>query len=141
MRADREQELKQQFICRRAFSVLDTPILPADLAELAGPVGQQQRMAAVAQRCILSAFRPAVARACKPSPRELVVTRYVVAERVLTASGLLAAAPQHLGAAEERVVNRALQRPPANGGINAPQVRHEAPLIDLVYDPGRVVPS
>ena len=44
VRANRELELEQEFVGRRALGIIGAPILAADLAELARPERQQRRL-------------------------------------------------------------------------------------------------
>src|SRR2546427_608934 len=48
VRTDGELELEQQLVGGHPLGVARPPVLPADLAELARPVGQDERAAAVA---------------------------------------------------------------------------------------------
>src|SRR5262245_49282845 len=52
--AYRKHELKQQLVGRRFLRISDTTKLSPNLAELAGPVGQRQRLPAVMHRRIVS---------------------------------------------------------------------------------------
>jgi hypothetical protein len=54
VRTDRELKLKQELVRELVSRVFGPPVLPADLAELARPVRQQQRLARIAQRPIVS---------------------------------------------------------------------------------------
>jgi hypothetical protein len=55
MRTNRKLKLKQQFVRNRRVCVFGTPILSAQLAELAWPVRQDCRLTFIDQRCILGA--------------------------------------------------------------------------------------
>src|SRR5215216_2117207 len=114
MRANGEQELEQQFIGIFTFRVVDAPVLSPDLAELARPVGQQQRASLVLQSRVGGAFRSVVTRSSEPAALELEIARQVVAESVLQAGELVAPAPDQFGSADKRAVNRPLQRTPAH---------------------------
>src|SRR4051812_10610111 len=65
VRADCEKKLEQKLVRRDVLRVPRPPILAADLAELARPVGQQERGALVRQRRVRRALRAVVA-----DPRE-----------------------------------------------------------------------
>src|SRR5919204_4250902 len=108
MRADGELELEQEFVRSRPQRVVGAPVLPADLAELARPVCEEQRAAPIEQRRVGRAVAAVVPRAHEPAPRELIVGRGVRARAALQAVLLIAAAPYPFGPADERVVDRAL---------------------------------
>src|SRR5262245_8286593 len=113
MRADGKLELEQQLVRLCLLGVIDAAVLAAHLTELARPVAHRECAAAVVYRRLVRVFRSVVSRAREPPPRELVVERSEIAERPLRPERLLASAPDQFGAADERVVDRSLQRPPA----------------------------
>src|SRR5262245_66518481 len=100
MGADREKELEQELVGGRQVALVRATVLAADLAELAGPPGEQQGGALVLEARILRALGPVVARAGEPAARELVLRRAEPAEGVCGRRlGLaLASAPDELGA-------------------------------------------
>src|SRR5207302_1406457 len=55
VRADGELELKQEFVRSGAERVVGAPVLPANLAELARPVREDQRPARIEQQSIMTA--------------------------------------------------------------------------------------
>ena len=63
MGADGEEELEEQLVGGRALGVPDPPVLAADLAELARPVGHERRSAGVLEERIDRPLRPVVAPA------------------------------------------------------------------------------
>ena len=73
-RADRELELEQQFVCRWSVAVRRPPVLPAYLAELARPVGQQERLPCIEDCGVHCAIGAIDADAGKPAASELVIT-------------------------------------------------------------------
>src|SRR5947207_7552509 len=105
VRADRELELEQQFVCRWSIAVRRPPILAAHLAELARPVGQQDRLSGIEDRRVLGPVRAIEADPGEPPASELVITGDVEAAGRLPATGLIAPAPDDLAAADERPVN------------------------------------
>src|SRR4051812_2488002 len=112
VRADREIELEQQLVGDDAFRVVGASHLTADLAELTRPVREKQGPAVVVQRAIRHAPGMVEARARIPAPRELILAKAVVAERVrASAQGQILTAPDELRAKVQTLVDRALQRP------------------------------
>src|SRR5437879_12788626 len=73
MRPHRKLELEQKLVRGQAVSITGTPELSANLAELARPVGQNQRSAGVDQLGVVEAAGTIEAAAQEPSPRELVI--------------------------------------------------------------------
>src|SRR5262245_25855860 len=132
--ADDELELKQQLVRRHVPGIVRPPELPSDLTELARPVRQNHRLRRVAARRLLRATGSIEAKARKPPPTELVVTRNVESRRVLQPARLIPAAPHDLRSAHERVVDRTLQRTPTQGGIDPEQVRGVPPQVEIVDD-------
>src|SRR5215211_484989 len=130
VRADGKQELEQQLVGGRVTAETNAAVLAADLTELAWPVGQHQCSATVAHVRIVCAIRIVVTRAGEPAATELVVARHVVAERALDRARLLAAAPDQLRSSDYGLVNRPLQRPPAQTRVDSPQVGDEPAQIN-----------
>src|SRR5919201_2978751 len=133
VRADGKLELEQEFVCRWRERVARAPVLAAHLAELARPVRENQRAAGIEQRCVGRSIATIVARADEPAPRELVVAGYVHAGAALQAIVLIAAAPHPFGPPDERVIDRSLQRTPAERRVDAvepgdarPEIRRRA---------------
>src|ERR1051326_2410965 len=115
--ANRKLELHQEFMRGWPVGVFRPAILCANLAEFARPVRQNCRLSGVVQRRVGGAIRPVVAGAGEPSPRELIIRRSVVAFAFLPAIELIALAPDELASSDERVIDRALQWPPAQRRI------------------------
>src|SRR5713226_7582244 len=126
VRPDGKLELEQQLVRRGPDRIFRPAVLPAYLAELARPVGQEQRLPGIEQRSIVGAIRAVVAGTRKPAPSELIVAGHVVAHRLLQAIELVAAAPDPLGPADERMINGPLQRLPPQRRVNPVKVRPEA---------------
>src|SRR5262245_47924963 len=120
--ADREKELEQELVLsvvrvaeRRAA------VLPADQAELARPVAEQERATRVADSRVVGALRVVVAQAGRPAPAELVLDVAVAAGRRLRGYCVLAAAPCDLTTSEQVCIDRASERLPAQRGVDAPE--------------------
>src|SRR5712692_8642071 len=119
VRPDGKLELEQELVRRGPDRIFRPAVLPAYLAELARPVGQKQRLPGIEQRCIVGTIGAVVASSRKPAPSELIVAGHVVAHRVLSAVELIAAAPDHFGPTDERVVNGPLQRLPPQSRVDS----------------------
>src|SRR5437588_4916079 len=117
VRANRKLELEQELVCDRTIAVHRTAILASDLAELARPIRQNERLAAVEHGSVRCSIGSIVARSGKPSPRELIIARDVVPHCFLQTAELAAAAPNHFRPRDEGMVDRALQRPPSKRGV------------------------
>src|SRR5262249_7495521 len=117
VRSDGELELKQQLVRGRSFRVLCAAQLAANLAELARPVGQHQRLAGIMLAGGAGTLGPVKTRAGVPAACKLIVRREVVAEGALRLINLLPPAPDPFRAPDERVINRAAQRLPAHRGV------------------------
>src|SRR5207253_2364696 len=63
--------------------------------------------------------------AAEPAPGELVLSRAVVAESLAQAGSLLAVMPHYFGPGNERVIDRAAQRLPADRRIHAVNPTHQ----------------
>src|SRR5689334_6604445 len=137
MRTHRKLELKKKFIGGESFAVARAPELAAYLAELGGPVSEEQRAARVVQGRIGDSLRPVEAGADKPAPRELVIPGKIVSERFLHRAHAnlgreirtyRGARPDELAAGQERVIDRAAERLPSQRGVHSVQlVRAIAP--------------
>ena len=64
----REHELEQELVCSQMLGVAGAPQLPADLAEFARPVGQDQRAASILQGGVVIPLGLVESRAEKPPP-------------------------------------------------------------------------
>src|SRR5579884_2817257 len=107
------------------LGVVRETILAANLAELAGPIGQGGGEAFVGQIGEAAAIRIVKAAAAEPPPAKLIITRRVEAEGTLFGGKLMALAPYELASSDERVINGAAQRFPAQGCVNAVELRHK----------------
>src|SRR4051794_14259936 len=99
--SDREQELEQHLVRRDPFGVLRVAVLTTDLAELARPVGQDERASLVDQARVVCPIGVVVTDAREPSLSELVFAARIHAEGGYVAGRFAAAAPDQLGAAED----------------------------------------
>src|SRR4029077_10294211 len=81
MRANREEELKQGLVGSHPFRVVGVPVLATNLAELARPVGQDQRRPLDNEARAVRAIRVVVSDAAKPASSKLIVTADVHPER------------------------------------------------------------
>src|SRR6516225_9990500 len=102
--ADGKLDLEQEFIRLRSDRPVRVSILAAHLTELARPIRQDGRPPAIAQLCVRWTVRPVEADAGEPPPRHLIFGRHVETAAALDTIRLLAAAPDHLGTADERVI-------------------------------------
>src|SRR6185436_11667141 len=120
--ADREKELEQELVlCVVHVAERRAAVLPADQAELARPVAQDERAAVVTDVRVVGALGVVVAHAGGPAPPELVLDVAIAAERGLRGGLGLAAAPRDLAAREQVRVDRTTQRLPAQRGVDAPE--------------------
>src|SRR2546425_1115218 len=122
--AQNEQELEAQLVGVLLLGIAREAILPAHLAELGGPIGQQSGEPAVIQAGLARAVGAIVARANSPAPVEAILTGSIEAEGPLRLGQqrrgeLIAMAPDQFGAGEEVMVDGAAQRLPAQGGVEA----------------------
>src|SRR5258708_16746515 len=123
MRAHHEQKLEQELIsvrkiARNAEGEMPKAVLPADLAELAGPVGKDTGKAGIGQIGIGGAAAAVKASADRPATIDSIFGGGVHAEGMLgleNANGrnLIPAAPEKLGAEEEVFIDGAAQGSPA----------------------------
>src|SRR5258706_5105172 len=84
-------------------------------------------------------IRAVVAYPSEPTARELVIAGDVIAHPILAAVRLLAAAPDHLGSADERVIDRSPQRAPPERRVDAEEPGREPAQVDTADDAGWVV--
>src|SRR5437660_94681 len=119
VRPDGKLELEQELVRVDALRVVGAPVLPANLAELARPVREDQRPARIEQRRVGGAVAAVVPGTHEPAPPELIIAGDVHAGAALQAVLLIAAAPYPLRPADEGVVDRSLQRPPAERRVDA----------------------
>src|SRR6478609_363906 len=126
VRTDRKLELHQELVGGWPVAIRRVTVLTAQLAEFAGVVGQQERLAAIEQRRIIGVVGLIEASAHPPAPRELIVARHVEAAGPLQAVELIALALNELGPRHELVIDRASQWPPPERRIEPEQLRREA---------------
>src|SRR5262245_15042213 len=93
MRTDVELHLEQELVGDRSFGVVGVTVLTANLAELARPVRQRERLAEVMLRRIVGTFRPIEPDAGEPAPAQLIVARHVEPGSILPPVGLLTLTP------------------------------------------------
>src|SRR5436853_6668513 len=122
VRAQDEQELKEQFIRITALTVTSVAVLGANLVELARPVGHHRRKAIIGQPRIRGVAAAVKAAAHSPAAVHAIVERRIQAEGVLRLKyiswrELIARAPDKLVPEQNRVVDGAVQRFPAERGI------------------------
>src|SRR5260370_7132535 len=129
MRAHHEQKLEQELIsvrkiARSAEGEMPKAVLPADLAELAGPVGKDTGKAGIGQIGIGGAAAAVEASADGPAAIDAIFGGGVHAEGVLGLENvdgrqLIAGAPEELSAGKEILVDGAAQRFPAGRAVPA----------------------
>src|ERR1700682_2201966 len=105
-------------------------ILPANLAELTGPVSKDRGKARICEMRIGCMAGAIEASADGPAAIEAIFGGRVHAESVLGFEKaewgeLVARAPEEFIAEKERVIDGAAQGPPANGGVRAIEVGEE----------------
>src|SRR5215470_12418611 len=105
-------------MCIDVTRITNEAVLSPHLAKLARPIGEHDRSTLVGQGGELTAIGMVIPAAHEPASRELVITRCEEPESTLLRRRLLALAPDELAASDERMVDRAPQRLPAQGGIN-----------------------
>src|SRR5579871_1784360 len=152
VRADGELELEKKFVRGSILAVMGASELPADLAELARPISKYERSARVLQhgqrgqqgiqrrdeairrilQTVVDPLRAVESASQEPASRELIVARNVETEGRYRGHRLLDTAPDDLAASNKRVINRAPQRFPTNGGV------HSVDFVDHVRSDGRV---
>src|SRR5438105_8391291 len=114
-----ELELEEEFV-GRALGIAGPPELRADLAELAGPIGQHQGTAGILQSGVIQTLGTVETRAKEPAASKLIISGNV--ESVRGCHGmhrLLGMGPDELAASDERVVNGAAQRFPSHGCVDS----------------------
>src|SRR5882724_5828517 len=139
MRTHHEEKLKQEFVGVvvtrvRGIQQMAVAILSTDLAELARPVGEDTRKAGVGEARVVGVAAAIEASADSPAAIEPVFGVSVHAESVLRLENvggreLVACAPEEFGAEEERVVDGAAERLPAQRGIGGIEISQECGWI------------
>src|SRR2546423_13362122 len=101
VRADRELELKQQLVGAVDERVIRAPVLRTHLAELARPVGDDERRAGVGERGVRRATGTIVPDAAEPAAAELIIARGVHPRGALQRVELIVPAPDPFPSADE----------------------------------------
>src|SRR6266436_2485073 len=149
VRAHHEEKLKQEFVgvrivgCDR-IGEMPEAVLSADLAELAGPVGEDSGKTGVRQICICCVAAAVKAAADGPAAVGAVFGVGIEAEgmRGLEKGGgrnLVARAPEEFIAEQEGVINGATQGFPTECGIGAIEIGEETGRIESAADAGTVM--
>src|SRR6266704_2863901 len=135
----------------KVLGIAREPVLCADLGKLAWPIRQDQRATFVIQPGIKRAVRVVHARAHKPPPGKLVISRGVEAEgtleprkcidwarnrRTSSERRLVLLSPDEFTTQIKRLVNGTPHRLPAVYGVDAVKMRHEITAEQIV--PARV---
>src|SRR5262245_16192923 len=118
VRADTELKLEQQLVRITKALIAAMAILRPNLAELARPVGDENRLLCVRVLRADQPVCPVDSYSAEPAPRELVFGRSVKTESLAQCERLLAMVPDHFGAAKKGAINGAAQWFPANGRIH-----------------------
>src|SRR6266436_698078 len=149
VRTHHKEKLKQEFVGVRIIGgdrVGEMPeaVLPADLAELAGPIGEDSGKAGVRQICVGGMAAAVKAAADGPAAVGAVFGIGIEAEGMLgleksSGRNLIARAPEKFIAEEEGVVDGAAQGLPAESGIGAVEIGEETGSIENGADAGIVV--
>src|SRR6266566_5097434 len=119
-------------------------VLPTDLAELAGPIGENTGKTGVRQAGVGGAAAAIEAAAKSPAAVDAVFGIGIVAESVLGLENikrrqLVAGAPEQFCAEEERMVDGAAERLPTKSGIRAVEIREKKGRIERCANGGIVV--
>src|SRR6267378_1448616 len=149
MRTHHKEKLKQEFVgvriigCDRIGKMAEA-VLAADLAELAGPVGEDSGKTGVRQICVGGMAAAVKAATDGPAAVGAVLAIGIEAEGMLRlekAGGrnLVARAPEKFVAEEEGVINGAAQGFPTESGIGAVEIGEETGRIENGIDAGIVV--
>src|SRR6266571_281100 len=119
-------------------------VLPTDLAEFAGPIGENTGKTGVRQTGVGGAAAAIKATAESPAAVDAVFGIGIEAESVLGLEDvkrreLVAGAPEQFCAEEERMVDGAAERLPTKSGIRAVEIREEKGRIERCANGGIVV--
>src|SRR5882672_1522124 len=149
VRTHHKEKLKQEFVGVRIIGgdrVGEMPeaVLPADLAELAGPIGEDSGKAGVRQICVGGMAAAVKAAADGPAAVGAIFGVRIEAEGMLSLekSGgrdLVARTPEKFIAEEEGVVDGPAQWLPTESGVGAVEIREETRRIESRADAGIVV--
>src|SRR5207249_11250106 len=121
--ADRELDLKEQFVGRLAVGVLTAPDLAPKLGEFAWPEGENKGLAPVCLRGIVGMPGRLHPRPREPALRELVLTGEEPAVGHLVPERIPAPAPDELAPERGGAVRRGSQRFPPQGRIDSLEAR------------------
>src|SRR5207253_8649251 len=124
-------------MCIDVTRIMGEAVLPAHLAEFAGPVGEHCGSALVGKVGKLAAIGMVVAAAQKPAPPYLVISRCIKTESALLERQLLALAPDELAPPDKGMVDGAAQRLPSQRGINPIKLRKKIAAQVVVPAPIR----
>ena len=108
-----KMKLEEQLVGRAPVLEPRVPILGPDLAELARPVGEDERASLVGDSRFVGVVGVVESSAGEPAARELILEVAVGAESIHRGPETLAAAPHELGPPEEMGVDGAPQGPVA----------------------------
>src|SRR5260370_5670556 len=119
-------------------------ILATDLAELAGPIGENTGKTSVRQTGVGGAAAAIKAAAEGPAAVDAVFgigvqTKSVLGLENVKRRQLVAGAPEQFCAEEERMVDGAAERLPTKSGIRTVEIREEKGRIESCADGGIVV--
>src|SRR6267378_2900986 len=149
VRTHHKEKLKQEFVGVRIIGCdrigeMPEAVLAADLAELAGPVGEDSGKAGIRQICVAGMAAAVKAAADGPAAIGAVFGIGIEAKGMLSLekSGgrdLVACAPEKFIAEEEGVVDGPAQWLPTESGVGAVEIREETRRIESGADAGIVV--
>src|SRR6266403_170446 len=149
VRAHHEEKLKQEFVGVRIIGCdrigeMPEAVLAADLAELAGPVGEDSGKAGIRQICIRCVTAAVKAAADSPAAIGAVFTIGIEAKGMLGLEkvggrNLVAGAPEKFIAEEEGVIDGAAQGFPTESSVGAIEIGEETGRIESRADAGIVV--
>src|SRR6266446_330379 len=149
MRTHHKEKLKQEFVGVRIIGCdrigeMPEAVLAADLAELAGPVGEDSGKASIRQICIRRMTAAGKAAANGPAAVGAVFGVGIETEGMLGLEegswrNLIAGAPEKFIAEEEGVIDGAAQWFPTECGVGAIEIGEETGRIESGADAGIVV--
>src|SRR5437867_6719883 len=149
VRTHHKEKLKQEFVGVRIVGsdrVGEMPeaVLAADLAELAGPVGEDSGKAGVRQICVAGVAAAVKAAADGPAAVGAVFRIGIETEGMLGLEkgggrNLVARAPEKFIAEQEGVINGATQGFPTECGVDAIEIGEKSRWIENGADAGIVV--
>src|SRR5215468_1288217 len=149
VRAHHEKELKEYFVRIGITQSLVVPkmsvaILRTDLAELAGPIGEDTGKPGVRQIGVNGVARAVKTATERPTAIQAVFRRGIQPERMLDLKNvqwrkLVAIAPEKFGAEKERFVNCAAQRLPAERRVRTIKIGGEVFRIECGVNSSIVV--